>query len=395
MVAACLISLGLAGYLAFLSFQITSQVPPQETGLASPLIPTVLTSAEPVSAEILASPTLQSSPELTIPLILTPTTSAMIAFASDCVISETGGLVTEMQAITREMPGPGSNKMVVPTDVEMVDWKTILQAMLDGDTRMACRRILDNRFPYHILDFTDIPFNRERYLVLKEDEPISVGWGTYVIRTKGVQAEVVVEVPHPIADDRTELEGVEVFRQIHARALLVAGTNRCANQDFSPCSGKTIACGQLEPYRSSDVAHATQTMFQAAHEALVGCGGPRLALQLHGNDLATCPDLFVSNGTLIPHKLSAQIFQQSVDSCSPFTVDLAQGKGSECAFYNGASVQAVYSNGCARSPDLDACTDYVGQPSNPEQFISIEQSSRFRLNYGCFLDALKEVWPGK
>jgi hypothetical protein len=309
------------------------------------------------------------------------------------VITQTGGLVTEMQAVIQAMPGAGSNGMRVPDVSQMAAWKRILQSTLQGDTRTACALIRENDFPYHILDFTDVPYNRERYWILEEDRPIHVGWGTYVIRAKGFSSEVVVEAPHPIADDRTELEGVVIFRQINARALLVAGTNRCANQDYSPCSGKTMSCGQLEPYRTSDVAHAAQSMFQAAHEALVSCGGGRVALQLHGNDLGNCPDVFVSNGTLIPHRLSAQIFERAVESCSPFTVDLAEGKQAECAFYNGSSVQAVYSNGCATNPDIDACTAYVGQPSNPEQFISIEQSSRLRLNYACFTDALKLVWP--
>jgi hypothetical protein len=200
-------------------------------------------------------------------------------------------------------------------------------------------------------------------------------------------------VPHPIADDRTELEGVDIFRQLHARAFLMAGTNRCADQSYSACSGTTIACGQVEPYRSSDVSHATRTMFQAAHLALVACGGPRVALQLHGNDLSTCPDLFISNGTLNPHQLSNLIFQRAAESCSPFTAGLAQGEGNECAFNSGSSVQAVYSNGCARFPEIDACQDFVGQPSNPEQFISVEQSMGLRKNYACFLDALKEIWP--
>jgi hypothetical protein len=397
--ASCFISLSAAGYLVYLSFQITRQVPlylPSQVFLATQTSSQgLLSPVDTLPAKVFTKPTLPISPEGTLPLISSPTSTVTNVAGSDCVITETGGLITEMQGILQDMPGPGTNKMVVPDDAQMAAWKIILQVMLEGDTRTACAQILENRFPYHILDFTDIPFNREAYLVLKEDEPVTVGWGTYVLRTKDVQVEVVVEVPHPIADDRTALEGVEIFRQIHGRALLVAGTHRCANQDYSPCTGKTMACGSLEPFRSSDVAHASQTMFQAAHEALVGCGGSRLALQLHGNDLAACPDLFVSNGTLIPHKLSAQIFEQAVRSCSPFSVDLAQGKESECAFYNGASVQAVYSNGCARSPGLNACTDYVGQPSNPEQFISLEQSSRFRQDYGCLLDALKEVWPGQ
>ncbi len=394
----CILVMSLGGYLAFLSYQISSQATPTAPSLSlawsSTAQPDLSTRSETAIPEAYGVITLQPVPGLAPSLIASPTLPANNPVESGCVITMTGGLVTEMQAIDKDMPGAGTDAMVVPDKAQMAAWKIILHAMLKGDIVTACGQIEANHFPYHILDFTDIPFNRERYLVLEEDRPVTTGWGTYVIRREGVQAEVVVEAPHPVDDERTELEAVEVFRQIHARALLVAGTDRCANQAYSPCSGKTMACGKLEPYRSSDVAHASRTMFQAAHEALVDCGGERVALQLHGNNLATCPDVFVSNGTMIPHRLSAQIFQNAAALCRPYQVDLAQGKETECSFYNGASVQAVYSNGCASPEQVNACTDFIGVPANPEQFISIEQSMQFRRDYGCFLDALKEVWPG-
>jgi hypothetical protein len=187
-------------------------------------------------------------------------------------------------------------------------------------------------------------------------------------------SEAVIQVPHPIADDRTALQGADLFRRLKARALMIAGAHRCANADFSPCSGTTVACGPLEPYRSSDVAHAAQTAFQAAHKALVPCGGARVAVQLHGNGLAACPDLFISNGTLNPRRTTLDLYARAARRCSGYSVGLADGLEGECAFNGGATVQAVYSNGCALDPPLDACTGYAESAPEAEPFIFLEQS---------------------
>jgi hypothetical protein len=204
-------------------------------------------------------------------------------------------------------------------------------------------------------------------------------------------SEAVIQVPHPVADDRTALQGADLFRRLKARALMIAGAHRCANADFSPCSGTTVACGPLEPYRSSDVAHAAQTAFQAAHKALVPCGGARVAIQLHGNGLAACPDLFISNGTLNPRSTTLDLYASAARRCSGYSVGLAGGLEGECAFNGGATVQAVYSNGCALKPPLDTCTGYPEWSSNPERFIFLEQSIGLRLDYDCLVEALEET----
>jgi hypothetical protein len=251
--------------------------------------------------------------------------------ARPCPVPLSGGLISELRPVLAAIPGPGTQAMLVPSDSQMVAWEFLVRSMSEGDVDTACQVLLAFDFPYTLLDFTDLPEANARYLALVEDTPVAYGWGTYVVRTGPADteavSEAVIQVPHPIADDRTALQGADLFRRLKARALMIAGAHRCANADFSPCSGTTVACGPLEPYRSSDVAHAAQTAFQAAHKALVPCGGARVAVQLHGNGLAACPDLFISNGTLNPRRTTLDLYASAARRCSGYSVGLGGWAG--------------------------------------------------------------------
>jgi hypothetical protein len=334
--------------------------------------------------------------------LATPTTvhvteNSMPTDGQPCIVSVSGGLITEIQSIMAAMQtfgdlSPNSNEMVVPTTEQMDAWESIIQNITLGYLTTACDLIWANQFPYHLVEFTDIRNNSEIYVILRENLPNSVGWGTYVVRTGGAVKPIIVEVPHPIADENTEVEGVEIFRQLHARALLLAGTHRCANQAFSTCVGQTIACGVQEPYRVSDVAHTLQSMFQAAHQALVICGEQNVVIQVHGNGLFSCPDLFISNGTIFPGNITHQIYEQARQQCQKYIVDIADDSPSECAFNGGASVQAIYTNSCSSTWTPTTCDRIAPRPKGSDQFISLEQSPAFRKDFDCLLQALMEVF---
>jgi hypothetical protein len=343
-------------------------------------------SQAPVESPQAASPT----PETATPT--EPPIAPIIAISTTCPITASGGLGSEIAASVARMPGPDSNGMVVPTEAQLNAWRELVTVLAQGDSTAACNLIAANGFPYQLVQFTDIRAANAVYWLLREVDPVTVGWGTYVIRASEVFTNVVVEAPHPVADWRTDPQGVKMFRALQAKALLVAGAHRCANQGFSPCGNKTMACGQLQPYRESDVAHATQTIFQASHQALVPCGGKTVALQLHGNGLATCPDLFISNGTLYPGGLTNKLFEAASRACGDFTVDVADGAAGECAFYGGGSVQGTYSNGCALAAKPDPCFSFPLYPSYPEQFLHLEQSLALREDDACLIEALRVVF---
>jgi len=133
-------------------------------------------------------------------------------------------------------------------------------------------------------------------------------------------------------------------------------------------------------------------MFHATHQALVECRTQTVAIQLHGNSVSNCPDVFVSNGTTNPGAMAGNISDAMTASCRDYNVDLADGEPGECAFTGGGSPQAVLTNSCRWSNPPDACTGYVLRPSGPDQFISIEQSLQVRKNFDCVVKALGNVF---
>jgi hypothetical protein len=271
----------------------------------------------------------------------------------------------------------------------MLAWSVVVEAASRNDLSTACRLIAAQSFPYQVVEFTDLPHQSERIVMLREIVPVSVGWGTYVLRPAPAR-DLLIEVPHPLADSRTRSEGAALFRSLSARALLVAGAHRCANAGPANCGGTTIACGELGPYRESDVAHATQTMFQAAHQALAPCDGESLAIQLHGNSLATCPDLFISNGSIRPGEVSQAVYREARRACPDRTVDLADGEAGECGFY-GNGAQASYHAVCAQGWDLTVCPDTLSRPVGVERYLSLEQSWELRQDYTCLAEALEKA----
>lgn len=330
---------------------------------------------------------------LVLSLPLTIPAAPRVRASTDCVVSMTGDLEFEIESIVDHMPGPDSDGMVVPTGAQLVAWQTVIDATASGDLNAACGVIEANSFPYRIVRYRDTRNGGSIYWILKENLPTFVGWGTYVLSTSDSARDLVVEVPHPGCEWRTEEQGVEVFRQLNARALLVAGTHRCANTTYSPCDGVTTFCGIEEPHRTSDVAHATQTMFDATHRALVVPGSDVVAVQLHGCSEPTCPDLFISNATCVPGDIANRLYARTVALCSGFSVDIADCVAPECSFVGTSNVQGRFSNGVYWSPDFDACTQTAPGPSNPEQFLHLEQSPALRQDDACLIAALRVVFP--
>lgn len=113
--------------------------------------------------------------------------------------------------------------------------------------------------------------------------------GLYLFAADG--EAVVIEVPHPVADRRSEDFGIELFMATRARALLVAGTHREAG-------GRDGA----------DAAHRTDTAFHAAHGAATAAARPAAGqrdpvevlkvVQVHGFAAPSAPglDIIVSSG---------------------------------------------------------------------------------------------------
>ncbi|WP_410614297.1 hypothetical protein [Amycolatopsis sp. lyj-109] len=98
-------------------------------------------------------------------------------------------------------------------------------------------------------------------------------WGLYAI-DRSTPPSLVVEVPHPSSDLRTDRIGLALFRQVPGAVLVVAGAHR----------------------RREDPAHDTRTVFHVVTTLLARRGLPQV--QLHGFDDRTLPtaDVVLSAG---------------------------------------------------------------------------------------------------
>jgi hypothetical protein len=94
-------------------------------------------------------------------------------------------------------------------------------------------------------------------------------WGWYLVDLSA-PVSLVVEVPHPNSDLRTEEIGLALYQAVPGSVLLVAGTHRRVDDD------------------AGDVAHRTDSMFHAVARDLAGRGLPQI--QLHGFHDDNLPD---------------------------------------------------------------------------------------------------------
>lgn len=127
-----------------------------------------------------------------------------------------------------------------------------------------------------------------RRFALAVQPPGERAWGWYLI-DRSAPPRLVIEVPHPNSDLHTEEIGMALFQAVPGSVLLVAGTHRRA------------AGG------AGDVAHRTDSMFQAVAVDLAARGLPQI--QLHGfhDDNLPDVDVVVSPGAGDPGSLVRRV----------------------------------------------------------------------------------------
>lgn len=294
----------------------------------------------------------------------------------------TGSLRERIQAIYDAMPRRNSEAFAVPTAEEQTQWRTLLEALIDTDTT-AARALIDDSFPsYALIRFVDTATER-RYWLLQEAPAVEAGWGTVVVNPSPLR-DVAVEVPHPYYDINTYAQGIDLFVETGARAFLMAGASRCANRELSGCDGETTVCNG--DYPVSDVAHATRTPFQEAHEALTDAFPDMVALNLHGNGRSDCETVFLSSGVWDDTTDTVIALR---DALRDRDVEAADPMSSSCPLVGGTNVQGRYTNG-APSP----CTQAAAAASG--RFVHLEQQLFFReepAQYAALIAAVNAVFP--
>jgi len=156
-------------------------------------------------------------------------------------------------------------------------------ALLRGETESAARAFQE--IDYHVRIRADLGGNR--FAEAYDASGDARGWGRVLVDLRAMP-RLMVEVPHPGADRRSELLGVAMFRRTPGAVLLIAGAYRRAAPD-------------------ADVAHATSSAFESAHEWAVTAGLP--VVQLHGfaAESAAGADVVVSAGPDLTGALAERV----------------------------------------------------------------------------------------
>jgi hypothetical protein len=147
-----------------------------------------------------------------------------------------------------------------------VDPAPVLHAFRHLAAALAWGNVHDAAFEaakldYQIVKFVDAATDRN-YYVLRENlgrQGSSRGWGSFILNPDS-QVNVLVEVPHPIADLQTPEIGGAVFELADARGFLLAGAHRL----------------------KADVPDLVDSIFHQVHTAWVGPTGTNAAWQIHG-----------------------------------------------------------------------------------------------------------------
>jgi hypothetical protein len=226
-------------------------------------------------------------------------------------------------------------------------------------------------------------------LLIWRPVPPRQGRPVWVIRLGDEGSPVVLEAPHAYFELDTLREGRVLFEALSARALLVSGTHRCANDLASSCSGMSGVCSDegRQPYRNSDMAHRTDTLFQAVHRAITEQWSRTTVISLHG---FTDTGVSLSDGTTEPTTADSTVARMA----SALESEFSDAEITVCNDYPGATrevrlcgstnVQGRHLNG-----STDACSARAEDAGG--RFIHMEQSRTIRDAPDRVADALGAV----
>jgi hypothetical protein len=288
---------------------------------------------------------------------------------------------SDLETLVRDLfiPGAESDRYAAPSRDELSRFEAIVAMMT---TRAFTSAQADASALGYDLWRLDDPASHQ-LVVLVERPATARGGGTYVLDT-GATSRRVIEVPHPLSDLGTLNEGVQLFKQARAGALLIAGTHRCASLKSTPCFGAeatNVCSGRI---RLSDAAHFDGSFFHHAHAALFRSWSTSAAVSLHAHlDAAGQPDLTTSVGTREP--LGAEAAPNTLRDAlraAGFSASSCNGAGDTTSRLCGESnVQGRFSNGVA-----DAC--HVDATHAGARFLHLEQSASVLANPAPLLAAL-------
>ncbi|MFF2410145.1 hypothetical protein [Streptomyces sp. NPDC058092] len=186
---------------------------------------------------------------------------------------------------------------------------------LDGHRAEAGRRLAEVDFG--IRTFTDTGTGRRFAEIADRAAEARRGWGRVYVDL-GTAVRWSVQVPHPVADARSEQLGIGVLRARPGGVLVLAGAHRNAGEGDR-----------------ADVAHRSDTVFDVVCDELVARRLP--GLQVHGFADATEPDYDViastgkgDQGRTAARRTAAALRQKGFDVCQAWSRRCAlEGRSNE------------------------------------------------------------------
>jgi hypothetical protein len=260
-------------------------------------------------------------------------------------------------------------------DGSMGDWCGVITAA--GDTSYDIHRFYDT--------------GTGRWFIYANDNT-SFGQA-YIFINPHAKRDLVIEVPHEPFDMGTAIEGVRMFRDLAARALIINKEDRCADPDATTCSGTTTVCsGSSEAFRESDLPHEPHNTLHLIHKKLNDRSTGTKFLQLHQENGSSSDYAEISDGSTTNSNSSAisETFATELRTRVP-TSSSVHGCQTESGLSNcgTTNIQGRYSNGTGPNE----CT--TGTSTASARFLHIEQRSTLIDNddgdgwsYGDVRDAL-------
>lgn len=283
------------------------------------------------------------------------------------------------------------DKYRLPSGGELAAFRNALGHVLDGDLPAASDdAALAN---YDVVSYTD-NISGDVFTLLREKNSDRHWGGIYVVDQTPERA-LVVQCPHPLYDG-VRAPSADIFMDTNAFAFFMAGTHRQNSPTESLCDHDP----EDPPYRISDMAHAPESFFQAAHEVIEETIARTVSLSFHGMAEDTDPsDVAISNGTprvfpgnSLSRSLAVRMNQILADAADPRHAVSHQEPGENPALSGSTNTQGRHTNG-----STETCTEEARTAIFPERFIHMECDPDVRggdpVNWAFITQTLNERIP--
>ncbi len=170
------------------------------------------------------------------------------------------------------------------SDAELIIFMQAITALYSGNYQQAANKADDIGF--QVIRYTDTSngksFSGKIYYLLQDT---AVNWNAETLYPEGIfifdpaaSYPVIVQIPHPRFDSKTNLQGIGIFLEGNISGFFLAGVHRRNYPVLTSCKNAASS-----DYRKSDGAHNIEHTFQAAHVATQDYWGDNIYyLQLHG-----------------------------------------------------------------------------------------------------------------